>query len=96
MRQPRTRGTNVEALRGLTSKLHAAEDLFTNAMVAGYREEQKRLLLCETSQRASMIDSLLHGRILDDWSLSGSRQRSSTTQQWSICGDRRRSFERGS
>ena len=62
-------GTNVEVLHRLTSKLHAAEDLFMNAMVAGYREEQKRRLLCETSQRASMIDSLLHGRILDDWSL---------------------------
>jgi hypothetical protein len=62
-------GTNVEVLHRLTSKLHAAEDLFMNAMVAGYREEQKRRLLCETSQRASMIDSLLHGRILDDWNL---------------------------
>jgi hypothetical protein len=61
--------TNVEALRHLTSKLHAAEDMFMNAMVAGYRKEQKRRLLCETSQRAFMIDSLLHGRILDDWSL---------------------------
>ena len=58
-----------EALRSLTSKLHAAEDLFMSAMVAGYREEQQRQLLSETSQRAAMIDSLLHGRILDDWSL---------------------------
>ena len=40
-----------------------------SAMVAGYREEQQRQLLSETSQRAAMIDSLLHGRILDDWSL---------------------------
>lgn len=62
-------GTNVEALRHLTSRLHAAEDMFMNAMVAGYREEQKRRLLCETSQRVFMIDSLLHGRILDDWNL---------------------------
>ncbi len=58
-----------EALRSLTVKLHAAEDLFMTAMVAGYREEQQRRLLSETSQRALMIDSLLHGRILDDWSL---------------------------
>ena len=58
-----------EALRSLTMKLHAAEDLFMSAMVAGYREEQQRQLLSETSQRAAMIDSLLHGRILDDWSL---------------------------
>ena len=62
-------GIDGEALRSLTSKLHAAEDLFMSAMVAGYREEQQRQLLSETSQRAAMIDSLLHGRILDDWSL---------------------------
>jgi hypothetical protein len=62
-------GMDGEALRSLTSKLHAAEDLFMSAVVAGYREEQKRQLRCETSQRASMIDSLLHGRILDDWNL---------------------------
>jgi hypothetical protein len=62
-------GIDGEALRSLTSKLHAAEDLFMSAVVAGYREEQKRLLRCETSQRASVIDSLLHGHILDDWNL---------------------------
>ena len=62
-------GIDGEALRSLTLKLHAAEDLFMSAMVAGYREEQKRQLLSETSQRAVMIDSLLHGRILDDWNL---------------------------
>ena len=62
-------GTNVEALRHLTSKLHAAEDMFMNAMATGYREEQQRQLLCEKSQHVFMIDSLLHGRILDDWNL---------------------------
>ena len=62
-------GIDGEVMRRLTMKLHAAEDLFMSAMVAGYREEQKRQLLSETSQRAVMIDSLLHGRILDDWSL---------------------------
>ena len=62
-------GADSAALRSLTSKLNAAEDLFMAAMVAGYRNEQKRQLLCETSQRAFMIDSLLHGRVLDDWNL---------------------------
>ena len=62
-------GMDGEGLRSLTMKLHAAEDVFMSAMVAGYREEQKRQLLCETSQHAFMIDSLLHGRILDDWNL---------------------------
>src|SRR3954453_2305301 len=87
-------GTNVQALRHLTSKLHAAEDMFMNAMVAGYREEQKRRLLCETSQRVFMIDSLLHGRILDDWSVWEVAS-APTSQQRSIRGDRRRSFDRG-
>ena len=62
-------GTDGEALRSVTMKLHAAEDLFMSAMVAGYREEQKRQLLSESSQHAFMIDSLLHGRVLDDWNL---------------------------
>jgi hypothetical protein len=62
-------GADGEALRSLTMKLHVAEDLFMSAMVAGYREEQKRQLLSESSQHASMIDSLLHGRTLDDWNL---------------------------
>src|SRR4029077_3174667 len=47
-----------EALHSLTMKLHAAEDLFMSAMVAGYREEQRQQLLSETSHRARMIDSL--------------------------------------
>ena len=62
-------GADGTALRTLTSKLNAAEDQFMTAMVAGYRNEQKRRLLCETSQRAFMIDSLLHGRVLDNWNL---------------------------
>jgi hypothetical protein len=62
-------GTDGATLRSLTSKLNAAEDLFMTAMVAGYRNELKQRLLCETSQRAFMIDSLLHGRVLDDWNL---------------------------
>lgn len=58
-----------EALRSLTAKLHTAEDLFMTAMVAGYRDEQKRQMLDDTSRRPYVIDSLLHGRILDQWSL---------------------------
>ena len=38
-------------------------------MVAGYRDEQKRQLLGETSQRPFLIDSLLEGRAIDRWSL---------------------------
>jgi PucR C-terminal helix-turn-helix domain/GGDEF-like domain len=60
---------NSEALRSLTARLHAAEDLYMHAMVTGYRDELQRQALGETSPRTVLIDSLLHGRILDDWSL---------------------------
>jgi sugar diacid utilization regulator len=44
-------------------------ELIATALVAGYRDEQKRQLLAEVSQRANLIDALLEGRALDEWSL---------------------------
>jgi sugar diacid utilization regulator len=44
-------------------------ELISTALVAGYRDEQKRQLLAEGSQRANLIDSLLEGRAFDEWSL---------------------------
>ena len=44
-------------------------ELIATALVAGYRDEQKRQLLGETSQRPFLIDSVLEGRIFDRWSL---------------------------
>ena len=44
-------------------------EVIATALVAGYREEQKRQLLGEASQRPFLIDSLLEGRVLDRWSL---------------------------
>jgi sugar diacid utilization regulator len=44
-------------------------ELIATAVVAGYRDEQKRQLLAEGSQRANLIDSLLEGRAFDEWSL---------------------------
>jgi sugar diacid utilization regulator len=44
-------------------------ELIATAVVAGYRDEQKRQLLAEGSQRLSLVDALLEGRVLDDWSL---------------------------
>jgi GAF domain-containing protein len=44
-------------------------ELTATAVVAGYRDEQKRQLLAEGSQRLSLIDALLEGRAFDDWSL---------------------------
>jgi PucR C-terminal helix-turn-helix domain/GGDEF-like domain/GAF domain len=47
---------------------HCAE-LIATALVAGYRDEQKRQMLGASSQRPVLIDSLLEGRLLDPWSL---------------------------
>jgi hypothetical protein len=58
-----------DPLRSLTPRLHAAEELYMDAMLAGYRDELKRQVRGETPRRAVLIDSLLHGRIRDDWSL---------------------------
>src|SRR3954469_20811984 len=41
-------------------------ELIATAVVAGYRDEQKRQLLCE---RSVLIDSVLEGRAIDRWSL---------------------------
>jgi hypothetical protein len=45
-------------------------ELIATALVAGCRDEQRRQLLGETSQRPFLIDMLLEGRALDRWSLS--------------------------
>jgi hypothetical protein len=44
-------------------------ELVTGAVVAGHRDEQKRQLLGEVSRRPFLIDSLLDGRVVDQWSL---------------------------
>jgi sugar diacid utilization regulator len=44
-------------------------ELIATALVAGHRDEQKRQLLAEASQRSNLIDALLDGRAFDDWSL---------------------------
>jgi sugar diacid utilization regulator len=44
-------------------------ELIATALVAGYRDQQKRQLLAEASQRSNLIDSLLEGRAFDEWSL---------------------------
>jgi hypothetical protein len=43
-------------------------ELVAGALVAGYRDEQKRQMLGATSERPLLIDSLLEGRVLDHWS----------------------------
>ena len=44
-------------------------ELIATALVAGYRDEQKRQLLAEGSHRSSLVDALLEGRAFDEWSL---------------------------
>jgi hypothetical protein len=44
-------------------------ELIGTAVVAGYRDEQKRQMLDDTSRRSFLIDSLLEGRVFDDCSL---------------------------
>src|SRR5271163_2714863 len=44
-------------------------ELTATAVVAGYRDEQKRQLLAEGSHRLSLVDALLEGRAFDDWRL---------------------------
>ena len=44
-------------------------ELIATALVAGYRDEQKRQLLAEASRRSDRIDALLEGRAFDEWSL---------------------------
>src|SRR6202023_385902 len=45
-------------------------ELIGTALVAGYRDEQKRQVLDDTSRRSALTDSLLEGRVFDDCSLS--------------------------
>ncbi|MDT5184898.1 MAG: hypothetical protein QOI29_3056 [Mycobacterium sp.] len=44
-------------------------ELVATAVVAGYRDEQKRQILGGASRRPHVIDSLLQGQVLDEWSL---------------------------
>jgi hypothetical protein len=56
---------NGDALRTLTAKLLTAQDLFTNAMAAGYRQEQTRRVVGDEAQRSVLIDALMHGRLFE-------------------------------
>jgi hypothetical protein len=60
---------NGDGSRTLTAKLLTAQDLFTAAMAAGYRQEQTRLVMGDEAERSRLIESLLHGRLLELCSL---------------------------
>ena len=61
---------NGDVLRTLTAKLLTAQDLFTDAMAAGYRQEQTRLVRGRrNASGAVLIDALMHGRLFERCSL---------------------------
>lgn len=62
------RGTaTAEQIRVLTAKILAAEDVLTSAMADAYRAEQARLHAGNRSERAEVMDTVLHGPVLDRW-----------------------------
>jgi hypothetical protein len=56
-------------LRILTEKTLAAKDIRTAARTLSCGEEASRLLRTDESERSVVIDSLLHGRLFEQWSL---------------------------
>jgi hypothetical protein len=63
------RHTTAEARGVLTAKLFSAQDVYTAAMAAGYRQEQTRRARREEVERSALIDGLLHGHLFEQWSL---------------------------
>ena len=60
---------NGEALRVLTAKVSTAQDIYTDAMAVAYRTEQARRVLGDESERSVLIDSVLRGRLFEQWSV---------------------------
>jgi PucR C-terminal helix-turn-helix domain/GAF domain/GGDEF-like domain len=52
------------------ARISGFAELVGTALVAGYRDQQKRQMLHDTSRRSLLIDSLLEGRVFDDCGLS--------------------------
>jgi hypothetical protein len=52
------------------ARISGFAELIGAAVVAGYRDEQKRQMLDDTAQRSLWIDALLAGRVVDDSSLA--------------------------
>jgi hypothetical protein len=60
---------NADTVGVLTAKVYAAQDIYTDAMVAGYRQEQARRVLSDETDRSDLIDSVLRGRLFEQWSV---------------------------
>jgi hypothetical protein len=52
-----------------TPKVSAAQDIYTDAMATAYREEKARRVLSDESERSALIDSVLRGRLFEQWSI---------------------------
>ena len=52
------------------ARISAFAELVGTALVAGYRDEQRRQMFDDASRRPVLIDSLLEARVVDDCSLS--------------------------
>jgi PucR-like helix-turn-helix protein/diguanylate cyclase with GGDEF domain len=60
---------NRDGVRELTAKLMKAQNVFTEAMAAGYRQEHTRRFVGDSTRRSMLIDALLHGRLFERSSL---------------------------
>jgi DNA-binding PucR family transcriptional regulator len=56
---------NKDGVRELTAKLMNAQNVFTEAMAAGYRQEHTRRFVGDSTRRSMLIDALLHGRLFE-------------------------------
>jgi hypothetical protein len=54
-----------EALLRATARLWHAQDVYTDAMTSGYRQEALRQALDDEAERAALTEALLNGRLLD-------------------------------
>lgn len=61
--------TDNEAMHVLTARVLAAQEIYTDAMAKGYREEQDRRLRGDDDEREILIDSLFHGRLYEQRTL---------------------------
>ena len=62
-------GLNGSVLHDLTAKLWAAQGAYTDAMAVGHRAEQSRRFHNDEAERAVLMDTLLHGRVVDECSV---------------------------
>jgi hypothetical protein len=60
---------NGDVICTLTAKVSAAQDIYTDAMATAYREEKARRVVSDESERSALIDSVLRGRLFEQWSI---------------------------